>query len=350
MDRTDGFAFGTAQADSSAADRRQGELTGDQERRTELLKEYVSRLSHGDSLEAVRQDFTAHFQSVDAAEIVHAEQQLLQSGTPLAEVQKLCDVHSALFHGATREEQIANAEAAAQASMKAPVRKTFRRSGSTAGGDSHETGAQPVGENNGQPSGETADGMKAAASLSRISGHPVRVFAAENAAAAVLLQKVRMAVDSGADSGTVSEKLNAFRAVTVHYAEKGDLLYPLLKSRYGVSRPADVMWSVDGEIREELKALAEGGAALPDFTDRLRRLLARAEEMIYKESNILIPLCVEHFTEEDWMRIYYELPAYDNELAVDRPAWDAAEARRAELKAGGVKQASASPEIGRAHV
>ena len=36
----------------------------------------------------------------------------------ITEVQKLCDVHSALFHGATKEEKIANAEKAVEESLK----------------------------------------------------------------------------------------------------------------------------------------------------------------------------------------------------------------------------------------
>lgn len=41
---------------------------------------------------------------------MQAEQELLQGGTPLETVQKLCDVHAALFRGATSEEKVANAE------------------------------------------------------------------------------------------------------------------------------------------------------------------------------------------------------------------------------------------------
>ena len=49
---------------------------------------------------------------------MQAEQELLQGGTPLETVQKLCDVHAALFRGATSEEKIANAEKAVAASVK----------------------------------------------------------------------------------------------------------------------------------------------------------------------------------------------------------------------------------------
>ena len=86
--------------------------------RTEQLKSYLRRLGVGEDLESVRADFVRDFGEVDAAEIMKAEQELMKEGTPLSEVQRLCDIHSALFHGATREEQIANAEKAVEESLQ----------------------------------------------------------------------------------------------------------------------------------------------------------------------------------------------------------------------------------------
>ena len=86
--------------------------------RTEQLKAYLRRLGDGEDLEQVRADFVRAFSEVEAFEIMQAEQELLQEGTPLSEVQKLCDVHSALFHGATREEKIANAEKAVEDALR----------------------------------------------------------------------------------------------------------------------------------------------------------------------------------------------------------------------------------------
>ena len=79
------------------------------EEQKQTIKDYLKRLGAGEELESVRVDFVKKFQSVDAAEIMNAEQELIKEGTPISEVQRLCDVHSALFHGKTREEQIANA-------------------------------------------------------------------------------------------------------------------------------------------------------------------------------------------------------------------------------------------------
>jgi len=289
--------------DESAAENR--------EDRTARLKEYVGRLSRGDDLEAVRKDFVAHFQSVDAAEIANAEQELILSGTPAAEVQRLCDVHSALFHGSTREEQIANAERTVQASA----------------------------ERTGEVAGKSANLQPA--------GHPINVFIAENNVISGWIAEIRELEADGAGQNIIPAKLHGFHALTVHYSEKGDLLYPLLKSKYHVSGPADVMWGVDDEIRDELKVLADVNNTLPNFTERLDRLLTRAEEMIYKENNILFPLCTQNFSETDWMHIYYELSAYDRILSDERPIWDAAEKRRGESQERCSKEMKLTTEEGR---
>lgn len=89
-----------------------------QETSTEILKDYLRRLGNGEDLENVRNEFVEKFSDVDASEIMKAEQELIKEGTPVTEVQKLCDVHSALFHGATREEKIANAEKAVEEFLK----------------------------------------------------------------------------------------------------------------------------------------------------------------------------------------------------------------------------------------
>lgn len=153
---------------------------GSSEARAELLKSYVTRLSAGENLEAVREDFVRNFKSVDAGEIAKAEQALIQGGTKVADVQRLCDVHSALFHGATREEQIASAEAAVIHALHTPA------------------------------------GEPATRDFSKIPGHPVNVFQAENQQIATRIADVKAAVNDGADVKTLMEKTEALRAVTVH--------------------------------------------------------------------------------------------------------------------------------------
>ena len=265
------------------------------EARARLLKSYVARLSAGDDLEQVRAEFVENFESVEAEEIARAEQALIQGGAKVADVQRLCDVHSALFHGATREEQIANAETAVMDSLN---RKKAREEG-------------------------------ALQTVAGIPGHPVSVFVAENEQIAAMVEAARQALAGDAlDPREMAAQAEALRPVALHYARKGDLLYPLLSRTYGFSGPSDVMWGVDDEIRDELKLLTTAGEDLPDFGGRLSRVVTRAGEMVYKENNILYPLCLQQFSQADWMRIYYELPAYDTLLTAGYPVWEAAEAQR----------------------
>ena len=51
-------------------------------KRVEQIKTYLERLSAGEELEKVRADFAKEFKAVDPAEIMQAEQELLQGGTP----------------------------------------------------------------------------------------------------------------------------------------------------------------------------------------------------------------------------------------------------------------------------
>ena len=73
---------------------------------TDKIKSYLNKLTDGEELESVRADFVKEFSEVDPAQIMQAEQQLIKDGTSINEVQRLCDVHAALFHGTTIQEKI----------------------------------------------------------------------------------------------------------------------------------------------------------------------------------------------------------------------------------------------------
>ncbi|MGN0193959.1 MAG: DUF438 domain-containing protein [Pseudoramibacter sp.] len=278
------------------------------EERRALLKSYIKRLSDGEDLETVRKEFVANFSDVKASEIAMAEQELLASGVPLQDVQQLCDVHSALFHGATQAEKIAAAEAAVASEMKENQPKPLKRQD---GGDLEFN------------------------RLAKITGHPLQIFDLENKAIEKQIAQMKGALSAGSH---ILETLNQTRDVAIHYAKKGDLIYPVLKGRYGFSGPSDVMWSVDDEIRDALRDLA-GEAAQDekvmrsvDWRVRLSKALGRAEEMIYKENNILFPLCAKSFSEEEWRQIASDMQDYENCLIDDVPVWEEAESVESEAE------------------
>lgn len=122
-----------------------------------------------------------------------------------------------------------------------------------------------------------------------------------------------------------SGNISFIRDISVHYAKKGDLLYPLLKVKYGVSGPSDVMWTVDDEIRDEISLLAKTENHDRKWNERFENVLKRAEEMIYKEQNILFPICAVNFTEDEWKGIYRDSHDYDLCFGVEKAVWAEAE-------------------------
>ncbi len=269
--------------------------------RVEQIKTYLERLSAGEELEKVRTDFVKEFEDVDPAEIMQAEQELLQGGTPLETVQKLCDVHAALFRGATSEEKVANAEKAVAASVKEKK-------------------------------------LAATAALTGITGHPLQTFSRENEVLENVIRECRNEIE---ETNTISPELfGKLREVAIHYAKKGDLLYPHLKVKYGISGPSDVMWTTDDEIRDELADLqkcwpfakrnaGQSGKKLTDtetkWIERFVAALQRVEDMIYKEANIFFPNCALNFTEEEWFGIYRDSKDYPVCFGVENATWEAAE-------------------------
>ena len=336
--------------------------------RAEALRSLLDRLSEGEDLESVRADFVRDFKDVDPAEIMRAEQGLMESGMPLSKVQKLCDVHSALFHGDSREEKIANAERAVQASLK------------------NQAGKEEKNYINKSVEAE---------SLIQIPGHPLSTFTKENEALGQYLENTKARWESLVESlsgkaggkdkaektegvkgaqgaegaketpdweallAAFSEELAKLRSFTVHYAKKGDLLYPLLKVKYDIPGPSQVMWTVDDEIRDTLgelkreltenskgvRALKNTGEDLDDEEEEYSRSKAeiaesilnsfflknylavrnRMEEMIYKEENILFPMCALQFQKEEWIQIYFDSKDYEACFSVENATWKEAE-------------------------
>ena len=268
----------------------------DSQTRQSKIRSFISRLSAGEDIESVRRDFVAEFESVDAAEIMEAEQNLIKEGLPASEVQRLCDVHSALFHGKTTGE-VSHAEIHAQAATISP----------------DELYNLP-------------------------DGHPLTILRRENEALDEHLTRIE---DTSGSSDAAPEvmvqliiKLNDIRA---HYTKKEELIMPILYN-YGVTGPSQVMWGVDDEMKDELskltRSLKESADSYYELKERILALTTRMREMIYKEEKILFPLALRYLSEVEWFQLYRDLPdmveSFDVKLASwkDADVWVAAEAER----------------------
>ena len=254
--------------------------------RVEQLKSFLKRLGTGEELGAVREDFVSQFAHVEASEIMKAEQGLMREGTPLAEVQQLCDLHSALFHGSTIHEQMDAEHAKVEAVLEAQEKS------------------------------------QSVVTLVETVGHPLNRLTEENKALEALIEATKVKVAS--KTATVDD-VNEVRQVSIHYAKKGDLLYPHLKVAYDISGPSLVMWTVDGDIRDGFGRLARAESIDDAWYEEFDGLLTRAQEMIYKEQNILFPICAENFSTEEWYQIYKDTEQYEEIFGVERVAWTEAE-------------------------
>ena len=246
--------------------------------RQQVLKELIGSLHDGKSVEEVRAKFAETFSTVSAQEISEAEQALISGGMPVSEVQRLCDVHASVFKGSI-------------ADLHAP--------------DAMGTGLRE------------ADAIAPDADA---PGHPVHTFKLENRALETLIaDRIRpllanLQANASPDHRPWKDTLSALRnaleelyQVHIHYLKKENLIFPLLEN-YGITAPPKVMWGVDDEIRGKIKraksALEGPESALAAVL--VEGAISQLEEMIFKEDNILFPMCLENFKAADWNMIARE--------------------------------------------
>ncbi len=240
-----------------------------------LIKSYLKRLNEGEDMESVRKDFVENFSDVAPESIMKAEQELIKEGTPINEVQNLCDIHSALFHDSTINENNISTE---------------------------------------------SDKLK---SILATPGHLLYTLNKENEKLIDLIKEVRVKIESKQEIGLQEMKL--LKSFNNHYKKKGDLIFPLLKVNYDISGPSDVMWAVDMEINSSLSALLKNNNHNEEWTKHFTEVLNRMEEMVYKETNILFPMCAEHFSVEEWKTLYKDSKDYENCLSVEMEIWSEGE-------------------------
>jgi uncharacterized protein len=232
------------------------EMINNREYRQKVLKELIMELHSGKGVEEVKAKFEKLIEGVSAQEISEMEQSLIMDGMPVQEVQRLCDVHAAVFKGSIEE--------------------------------IHHPEEAP--------------------------GHPVHTFKRENREIEKLINErikkdleVFKANDSRENALKIIEGLNLLWDIDRHYSRKENLLFPFME-KYGITAPPQVMWGVDDEIRsaiKEIKALLQGYSGnKEEVINKTESLLERILEMVFKEENILFPMVLETLTEDEWIVVY----------------------------------------------
>lgn len=143
-------------------------------------------------------------------------------------------------------------------------------------------------------------------------GHPVHTFKLENQALKDLIDhKLAPAVTALRESDSQENILKAIAAVNEladidkHYSRKENLLFPYLE-KYGIYAPQSHV-GVDDEIREEITKLKD---MLTDYQGNPESVLSqfkvvadRVKDMIFKEEKILLPMALENLAEDEWIQI-----------------------------------------------
>ncbi|HAS92632.1 MAG TPA: PAS domain S-box protein [Clostridiales bacterium] len=228
------------------------ENINNREYRKNVIKQVIKELHEGKTVEEVKQKFEEAFTGVSASEISEAEQALINEGLPVSEVQRLCDVHSAVFKGSIEEIH-------------------------------RET-----------------DPMK-------IPGHPANVLYLENRRLErIIEEKIKPYLEKGKESlEAIQNGLEELSVIDIHYSKKENLLFPYME-KYGITAPPKVMWGVDDEIRDDLKTL-KSDLSYGVFNDELKKgveeLINRINEMIFKEESIMLPMLLDIMTQDEWKKV-----------------------------------------------
>ncbi len=227
------------------------ENINNREYRKDIIKQIIKELHDGKTVDEVKQKFEDAFKGVSASEITDAEQALISEGLPITEVQRLCDVHSAVFKGSIEE--------------------IHRETDPT-----------------------------------KIPGHPVNVLILENRELERIFEKE---IKSNLGEKTLDKTLKGldklYSALDIHYSKKENLLFPYME-KYGITAPPKVMWGVDDEIRDDLKMLQSDlsyGVFNEDHKKSVDDLINRINEMIFKEENIMVPMLLDTMTQDEWKKV-----------------------------------------------
>ncbi len=251
------------------------ELIDNRHHRQETLKGIIRDIHAGVDSEEIKARFGELLDQVGAAEIADIEQALINEGLPVEEVQQLCDIHVAVFKESLDKQRVA---------------------------------------------------QEALAEKIEVANDPLEVLKKENVTIGQnvkdiqdIIAKISDAVEGSSIAPLLIEwedKHNELLRVDQHYSKKENVLFPYLE-RYGISGPPSVMWGTHDQIRASLKEVSQvlfnatEKVASPQLAMEIGNLVLPAlnsvSEMVYKEENILFPLCKETFAEEEWKEIALQL-------------------------------------------
>jgi DUF438 domain-containing protein len=233
------------------------EFINNASKRKDAVKSIIRLLHEGRTVEELQAEYGHIIANASAEDIAAAEREVIAEGLPVTEVQKLCDLHVAVFQSGLESE--------------------------------------PAPENK--------------------PGHPLFDFRTENELIARTIESIQDFVRryTDGDFGVLEQlRQNAknLSVVVNHYDKKENMIFPILE-KHGFAGQMQVMWGVDNDIRNEIKkfmTLLEPQKPLVILVENAFAEVSRKViDMIYKEEKVLIPETMSFFTEEDWQQMADEI-------------------------------------------
>ncbi len=225
----------------------------------EALKELVKQLHSGLSLEDAKRKFKAVLRNATPLEISQIEQELIAEGMQREEIQRLCDVHLAVFRDQLEKQEL---------TLPPDHLITILM-------EEHTIMLQLANELT-----TIAQKIQQYGTSKKTSDHESR------------LQQISQ----------------AFRDSEKHYLREENVLFPLLE-KHGITEPPTVMWKEHDTIRERKKRLTKSiddvkTSGIENLQVHLAEDASALHDLLsnhfYKENNILFPTAVKVITESEW--------------------------------------------------
>ena len=228
--------------------------------RKKTLKELIRQLHAGVAPQEVKTKFKQVLEGISPLEISAIEEEMIKEGFPREDIQRLCDVHLAVFREQLEKQK-----------------------------------------------------------LDVPSWHPVNILMEEHRIILQLSEKlntIAAKVQQASAKSRLGDEAKQLRQISddfldseKHYLREENVLFPLLE-KHGVKEPPTIMWMEHDQIRAKKKQLQNliekyDSLSLGNFKRQLSEAAISLGEMLsnhfYKENNVLFPTALKVVTEQEWI-------------------------------------------------
>jgi len=224
-----------------------------------MLKELIGQLHAGASPQEVKKRFRQVLEGITPLEIAKIEQELIKEGVSREEIQRLCEVHLAVFREQLEKQRL-----------------------------------EVTPEN------------------------PINILMEEHKILLQLLEKLNTLatrVQQARDVSYISEEISQMKHIAEdfldaekHYLREENIVFPILE-KHGITEPPAIMWTEHDRLRDKKKQLHNlienyNAMRFQGFKKQLGETVKSLNNIlsshIFKENNILFPTALRVVTEQEW--------------------------------------------------